>query len=257
MKARVLIAGSVLGASLLGFNVIPASAVGQEDDPRPLAVEDVPPTPGEEETPDLPPTPTTPTEPDTPEVPTDPETPTEPELPVEPEEPVVPTDPETPAEPELPVEPEEPVVPTDPETPAEPELPVEPEEPVVPITPTVPGQPLTPSVPQNVDPVPTPRPSLPSRGETLVPVTPASSLWSYVPVPKTISSGLGAGVERVAEQMPVHEPELAYTGAGVGTLAFASAGSLLAGIGAFRTSKYKQAATKRTPKHLRKEDESC
>jgi len=236
MKARVLIAGSVLGASLLGFNVIPASAVGQEDDPRPLAVEDVPPTPGEEETPDLPPTPTTPTEPDTPEVPTDPETPTEPELPVEPEEPVVPTDPETPAEPELPVEPE---------------------EPVVPITPTVPGQPLTPSVPQNVDPVPTPRPSLPSRGETLVPVTPASSLWSYVPVPKTISSGLGAGVERVAEQMPVHEPELAYTGAGVGTLAFASAGSLLAGIGAFRTSKYKQAATKRTPKHLRKEDESC
>ena len=236
MKARVLIAGSVLGASLLGFNVIPASAVGQEDDPRPLAVEDVPPTPGEEETPDLPPTPTTPTEPDTPEVPTDPETPTEPELPVEPEEPVVPTDPETPAEPELPVEPE---------------------EPVVPITPTVPGQPLTPSVPQNVDPVPTPRPSLPSRGETLVPVTPASSLWSYVPVLKTTSSGLGAGVERVAEQMPVHEPELAYTGAGVGTLAFASAGSVLAGIGAFRTSKYKQANAKRTPKHLRKEDESC
>ena len=215
MKARVLIAGSVLGASLLGFNVIPASAVGQEDDPRPLAVEDVPPTPGEEETPDLPPTPTTPTEPDTPEVPTDPETPTEPELPVEPE------------------------------------------EPVVPITPTAPGQPLPPSVPQNVDPVPTPRPSLPSRGETLVPVTPASSLWSYVPVLKTTSSGLGAGVERVAEQMPVHEPELAYTGAGVGTLAFASAGSVLAGIGAFRTSKYKQANAKRTPKHLRKEDESC
>ena len=203
MEARVLIAGSVLGASLLGFNGIPASAVGQEDDPRPLVVEDVPPTPGEEETPDLPPTPTTPTEP---------------------EEPVVPTDPEIPTEPELPVEPEEPV---------EPEVPV---EPVVPITPT-------------------PRPSLPSRGETLVPVTPASSLGSYVL--KTISSGLGAGVERVAEQVPAHEPELAYTGVGVGSLAVASAGSVLAGIGAFRTSKYKQAALRRAPKHLRKEDESC